>query len=202
MATIISLSASPLVWAYLALMFFFFFISITYRGVRRDHSVVKGTRTEYLLFLVVNIAFIILPFTYAVTRVYDGLNYDAPPFLAILGLVGLVTAFLIRAKAHVDLGDSFTISPGTRRKRRLVTTGIYSRIRHPMYLAMMIWAISSPLVLHNYLVGMLPLAAISIFLIVRVPLEERILLEEFGDEYDAYAACTGALLPRLIDRAA
>lgn len=198
MATLLSLSSSPLVWAYLALMFFFFFISILFRGVRKDHSVVKGTRTEYLLFLIVNLAFIILPFTYAVTSVYDGLNYNTPPFLAILGLAGLVTAFLIRAKAHVDLGDNFTISPGTRRKRRLVTTGIYSRIRHPMYLAMMLWAISSPLVLHNYLVGMLPLAAIATFLLVRVPLEERILLEEFGDEYDGYAARTGALLPRLI----
>ncbi len=198
MVSLLSLSSSPLVWAYLALMVLFFFISIVYRGVRRDHSVVRGTRTEYLLFLIVNLAFILLPFTYAVSRVYDGLNYHVPPFFSILGLAGLVAAFLIRAKAHLDLGESFTISPGTKRRRPLVTTGIYSRIRHPMYLAMMVWAISSPLVLHNYLIGLFPLAAIATFLLVRVPLEEKILMEEFGEEYEAYVDRTGALLPRII----
>ncbi len=198
MAALLSLSSSPLVWAYLGLMFFFFFISIIYRGVRRDERVVKGTRTEYFLFLIVNFAFILLPLTYAVSGAFDVLNYQLPPPLAITGLVGLVTAFLIRAKAHMDLGESLTISPGTKRERPLVTTGIYSRIRHPMYLAMMVWAISSPLVLQNSLVGLFPLAAIATFLLVRVPLEEKILMVEFGDEYKAYTVHTGKLVPRLI----
>ena len=199
MAALLSLSSSPLIWAYLALMFLFFFISMVYRGVRRDEGVVRGTRTERVLFLIVNLAFIVLPLAYAVSLAFDGLNYHLPPPLGIVGLAGLITAFLIRAKAHLDLGESFTISPGTKRRRQLVTTGIYSRIRHPMYLSMVVWAISSPLVLQNFLVGLFPLAAIAAFLLVRVPLEEKILKEEFGDEYDEYLARTGALLPRLFE---
>ena len=55
MAALLSLSSSPLIWAYLALMFLFFFISMVYRGVRRDEGVVRGTRTERVLFLIVNL---------------------------------------------------------------------------------------------------------------------------------------------------
>lgn len=192
------ITSSPLAWTYLVLMFLFFFISLVYRGVRRDASAVRGTRTEHGLFLLVNVAFIVLPLAYAATGVFHALDYDLPPVLSLVGLTGLVAAFLIRAKAHLDLGESFTIAPGTKRKRELITNGIYSRIRHPMYLSMLVWGISTPLVLHNYLVGLLPLASITTFLMVRLPMEEAILREEFGDEYRAYQARTGGLLPRLL----
>lgn len=191
-------SSSPLAWTYLVLMFLFFFISLVYRGVRRDASVVRGTRVEHGLFLLVNVAFIALPLAYAATDVFSALDYDLPPALSLVGLSGLLAAFLIRAKAHLDLGKSFTIAPGTKRKRELITGGIYSRIRHPMYLSMLVWGVSTPLVLHNYLVGLLPLASITAFLVVRLPTEEAILREEFGDEYQAYQARTGGLLPRLL----
>ncbi|OPX65776.1 MAG: Isoprenylcysteine carboxyl methyltransferase (ICMT) family protein [Methanomassiliicoccales archaeon PtaB.Bin134] len=199
MVSLPSLSQSPLVWAYLAMMFLFFFISLLYRGVRRDFRAMKGTRTEFVLFIVVNIAFIILPLAYALSPVFGYLDYHLAQPLSAMGLAGLSIALLIRAKAHLDLGDSFTISPGTNRKRLLITTGIYSRIRHPMYLSMVMWGIASPLVLQNYVIGAMPLVTIAIFLIVRMPLEESILVEEFGDEYRAYMARTGALLPRLTE---
>jgi protein-S-isoprenylcysteine O-methyltransferase Ste14 len=67
-----------------------------------------------------------------------------------------------------------------------------------MYLSMLVWGLSAPLVLQNYIVGLAPLVSIVVFLLFRLPIEERILLEEFGDQYQAYMASTGRLLPRLL----
>jgi protein-S-isoprenylcysteine O-methyltransferase Ste14 len=195
--SLLSVSMSPPVWAYLALVVMFFLISIAYRGIRKDASKIGGTRTDNALFMLVNLAFIVLPFTYAFSSVYDGLDYSLPDPLSIAGVIGLLTALLIRARAHLDLGKSFTIAPGTTRKRDLVTNGIYAHIRHPMYLSMLIWAISAPLVLQNYFIGLMPLISIGAFLLVRLPTEERILLAEFGDRYREYMTHTGRLLPRI-----
>ena len=195
--TLLSSSPSPFAWAYLGMLLLFFGMSILYRGVRRDPSTVKSSRSEYALFLAVNLAFIVLPTAYVVTPWFDGLDYALPLPLSIAGLAGLAIALLIRLKAHLDLGDSFTIAPGTTRAREMVTTGIYARVRHPMYLSMLIWALSTPLVLPNYLVGLLPLVSITAFLAIRLPAEERVLENEFGERYREYAARTGGLLPRM-----
>lgn len=178
------------------MIFLFFGISMLYRGRGRDAAAVKGTRPELALFILVNLAFIGLPLAYAFTSLFGFLDYDLPDLADIAGIVGLVLAFAIRMKAHLDLGDSFTISPGTRRERDMVTTGIYAYVRHPMYLSMLVWGVATPLVLQNYLLGFLPLASIVAFLTVRLPSEEDILLKEFGDRYREYMSMTGGLLPR------
>jgi protein-S-isoprenylcysteine O-methyltransferase Ste14 len=197
MLSLLSINPSPLVWAYLVLVALFFLISIAYRGVRRDVSIIRGPRMDFFLFILVNLTFMVLPFAHSLTSIFYDLDYSLPDLIGILGIVGLMTAVLIRAKAHRDLGKSFTIAPGTRKERDLVTSGIYARVRHPMYLSMLVWGFSAPLVLQNYLVGLAPLASIGAFLLVRLPLEERILLEEFGERYRLYMARTGRLFPRL-----
>ena len=197
MLSSISINPSPLVWIYLVLVAIFFLISIAYRGVRRDTSLIKGSRMDFILFVLVNLAFIVQPFALAISSIFQALDYSLPYPLGILGVVGLMVAVLVRAKAHRDLGSNFTIAPGTRKERNLVTSGIYARVRHPMYLSMLVWGFAAPLVLHNYIVGIAPLASIGAFLLVRLPVEERVLQEEFGEEYRSYMARTGRLLPRM-----
>ena len=68
---------------------------------------------------------------------------------------------------------------------RLLTEGVYSRVRHPRYVAVLIGLISVAL-FSNYLALylLLPIGAAGLYVIVR--LEERELLERFGDEYETY----------------
>lgn len=78
---------------------------------------------------------------------------------------------------------------------RLVTSGPYRRIRHPMYTVLIMYELSWVFVSANLL--FLVYYVFSVFLIaVRIPREERMMLEKFGEEYRVYMKRTGRLLPR------
>jgi protein-S-isoprenylcysteine O-methyltransferase Ste14 len=92
----------------------------------------------------------------------------------------------------LELGRSFSIMPEAR---RLVTTGPYSVVRHPLYLAE---ALASLGVLVQFLS---PWAALIValqlgFQLLRMHYEERVLRAAFP-EYDAYSRATARLVPGL-----
>lgn len=99
--------------------------------------------------------------------------------LALIGLSGIVLA-------RHTLGKSFSITP---QARALVTTGIYSRIRNPIYVSGMVVFIGVFLMIRNpYLWLVLLLMATAQFL--RARKEAQILEEKFGDAYREYRART------------
>jgi protein-S-isoprenylcysteine O-methyltransferase Ste14 len=104
----------------------------------------------------------------------------------IAGLALMIPGFILWGIAHVQLGDSFAVRAEAR---QLVTRGIYSRIRNPIYLfggmgiAGFALAIERPIWLLAFLV-LIPLQ------IVRSRREARVLEEKFGEEYREYARHT------------
>ncbi|OLS27908.1 MAG: hypothetical protein ThorAB25_19680, partial [Candidatus Thorarchaeota archaeon AB_25] len=82
-------------------------------------------------------------------------------------------------------------------EHKLVTTGPYARIRHPMYTYFTIMAISTALISANLFVGVFGIAAWTLLYIVRIDDEEDMLLEEFGEDYSEYMKRTGRLIPKL-----
>jgi protein-S-isoprenylcysteine O-methyltransferase Ste14 len=82
------------------------------------------------------------------------------------------------------------IQPG----HALVTDGLYSRIRNPSYLGLLILSLGWALAFRSG-AGVL-LAALNIPpLVARMNSEEKLLQAQFGQEYDAYRARTWRLLP-------
>ena len=82
------------------------------------------------------------------------------------------------------------------RKGELLTTGCYSRVRHPIY---SIWGL---LILPGFslIIGgsMLALPFVYWLAVVRfIGEEERALAERFGDEWKSYARKTPRFLPRI-----
>ncbi|MGD0959919.1 MAG: isoprenylcysteine carboxylmethyltransferase family protein [Methylomonas sp.] len=92
------------------------------------------------------------------------------------------------------LGDRFSglvaIQPG----HTLVTTGVYSKIRNPSYLGLLINMAGWALVFRSGF-GLLLAALMIPFLHVRMRAEEALLRAHFGSEYDAYYQRTARLLP-------
>ena len=76
----------------------------------------------------------------------------------------------------------------------LVTHGVYAFVRHRMYAAMALSALSQPLLIHNWIAGFLAIPAFAALCLV-IPLEEAMLREHFGAAYDAYAARTRRIFP-------
>jgi len=95
--------------------------------------------------------------------------------LGTLGLAGLTVA-------RYTLGRSFSISP---KARELVTRGIYSRIRNPIYVSGVIFAAGFFLMVRKPVFWFV-LLPIVILQIVRANKEARVLEAAFGDSYREY----------------
>jgi protein-S-isoprenylcysteine O-methyltransferase Ste14 len=106
--------------------------------------------------------------------------------LRIAGLVLMIPALILLTVARIQLGNSFSFAPQTT---RLVTRGIYSRIRNPIYVFGTIVFSGLFLFLERpYL--LLLLVPVLILQISRARAEARVLEEHFGDEYRQYKAKT------------
>jgi protein-S-isoprenylcysteine O-methyltransferase Ste14 len=83
-----------------------------------------------------------------------------------------------------------------REEHKLITSGPYKRIRHPMYLGIFIYTTGLMLISSDLLVFIF--FAFSIWVnYIRIPDEEQMMIDEFGDEYREYMKHSGKLLPRL-----
>jgi len=92
------------------------------------------------------------------------------------------------------LGKRFSGLVAIQPEHTLVTTGIYSKVRNPSYLGLIVTCLGWALVFRSW-VGVF-LAVLSIpTLVGRMNAEERMLRGHFGTEYDAYCARTKRLIP-------
>ena len=109
----------------------------------------------------------------------------------IIGLASLV--FL--AWTQATLGKYFSPQLRLQKGHQLVTTGPYARIRHPLYSSLFGIGVAFALVTANWLFVLLAVLVI-VGLIARVPREEKMMLDEFGDSYRDYMLRTGRFFPR------
>lgn len=99
-----------------------------------------------------------------------------------LGLIGLGGVIL----ARYTLGRSFSVAA---RATELVTRGIYSRIRNPIYVSGMVFLVGLLLMWQQPYLGIVLVALIPMQ-IIRARREARVLEAEFGDAYREYRART------------
>ena len=97
---------------------------------------------------------------------------------------------------HHTLGKHWSTNLQVREEHRLVTSGPYRWVRHPMYTVLFTYFIGLTLLSATWLIAALTVSSILV-LYRRISIEELMMQEQFGDEYTAYIARTGRLLPRL-----
>jgi protein-S-isoprenylcysteine O-methyltransferase Ste14 len=162
----------------------------------RTVKVVKSGRgtLEAILLTFAWLAFF-LPLIWVVTPVFVFAEYPLRPIPFAAGVACLALGLWVFARSHADLGTNWSITLEVREAHRLVTQGIYQRVRHPMYLALLLYSAGQALVLPNWIVG--PSYGVAMVLLVafRLGPEERLMLEEFGDDYEAYRRRTNRLVP-------
>jgi len=120
----------------------------------------------------------------------------APELLGWIGVALSALGFGLRVAAMRQLGPRFSPLLAVQREHALETTGWYARVRHPGYLGSMLASWGAAITFGSAMA--LPLALVMLlFQLDRIRREERLLEQRFGDEWRAYAARTGALLPRV-----
>jgi protein-S-isoprenylcysteine O-methyltransferase Ste14 len=111
---------------------------------------------------------------------------EHPGAVQITGLVLAVIGIVLWIAARMQLGNSFSVRP---RAKALVTSGIYARIRNPIYVFSTL-ALTG-LALYCGKAGLLLLLAILIPMqIARARAEAAVLRKRFGEEYVRYRAGT------------
>ena len=158
-------------------------------AVRREGRGFFTLRLALFLFLLTLLVYGISPLHLG----FLGIPLPAPVRWAGVGLGAVSVGFW--TWTHLALGRFWSAQLQLQTDHHLVTTGPYARIRHPMYTAIMGWMIGAALVTANWALVAFA-AAMIIFLAGRVPNEEQMLVEHFGDEYREYTKRSGRFLPR------
>ena len=154
----------------------------------------RGNAIEDVPLWIVKISFSV-PVVWAVSPLFEFAEYSSQLITLIAGTLCYILGLWLFHRSHADLGTNWSQTLEVKENHHLVTDGIYHRIRHPMYLAGLTFALGQALVVPNYIAGPSFAIGMALLFVLRFGNEERMMLDEFGDEYRAYCARTNRLLP-------
>ena len=155
---------------------------------------------ESLLAALNLIGMVFLPLTAVFTSYLDSYKMNLPGYVRAIALFVSMINVGFFLKVHRELGKNWSKALVIKEGHTLVVSGIYEKVRHPMYTHLWTWIITQGFILDNWLVGVFGVVAWALFYFDRVPREEEMLTEEFGDEYREYMHTTGRLFPRLFSK--
>jgi len=104
----------------------------------------------------------------------------------LVGSLFLLVGISLVFTARLQLGKSFSLTP---QARKLVTHGLYSRIRNPIYVFGTLAIVGLCLILRRPYLWLLPVLVV-VMQTARARREAQVLEASFGDEYRAYRART------------
>ena len=129
-----------------------------------------------------------------------GANHWSAPIMPsgialYLGSGFILAGMIIRFTAVWSLGKFFTVNLGIQANHRLIRTGFYKYIRHPSYSGSLLSFAGFCLSLNNWLTFLIIMIPVFATFINRINIEEKLLLRQFGSEYEEYKRKTKRLVP-------
>ncbi|MCC6287944.1 MAG: isoprenylcysteine carboxylmethyltransferase family protein [Chitinophagaceae bacterium] len=130
---------------------------------------------------------------------YISSTYPLPifsqPFYEYIGIAIIIVGIVLRFAAIISLGKFFTVDVTIRQGHILKKDGLYKYLRHPSYFASLLSFIGFGISLNNWLSFIIITVAIIIVFSIRVKVEEKVLIEQFGEEYLNYKKATWGFIP-------
>jgi protein-S-isoprenylcysteine O-methyltransferase Ste14 len=119
---------------------------------------------------------------------------------SVLGLIYVLSELGLTLKkraryAIVHLGRFFTVNVAISSSHRLIDTGPYRFVRHPSYTGALMAFLGLALCLANRASLVILLVPVFLVFLRRMHVEERALLQAFGDQYRDYMRRTKRLIP-------
>ncbi|RLP25353.1 protein-S-isoprenylcysteine O-methyltransferase [Mesorhizobium sp. YM1C-6-2] len=137
----------------------------------------------------------ILPAFYVATGIPSGADYTPRLWAIAAGIAVFVFGLWVFRRAHKDLGRNWSVTLEIRDQHKFVSRGLYRFVRHPMYASFLLVGLAQALLLPNWVAGMSGLIGFAVLFLMRVNVEERMMLDNFGDEYRAYCGTTKRIIP-------
>jgi protein-S-isoprenylcysteine O-methyltransferase Ste14 len=110
------------------------------------------------------------------------------------GLALFVAGVSLRAVGKRTLAKSYSYVLRASGQKKLVKHGVYRSVRHPIYLAALLYTMGTPLIFSSVFSFLVILGFIPCIL-YRIEVEEKMLIQEFGNEYLEYKKHTKKLIP-------
>jgi protein-S-isoprenylcysteine O-methyltransferase Ste14 len=137
----------------------------------------------------------ILPGFYVATGIPGSADYAASAWAVALGTVIFALALWVFRRSHKELGRNWSITLEIREQHRLVSSGPYAFVRHPMYTSFLLMGLGQAFLLANWVAGLAGLIGFAVLFFLRVSKEERMMLENFGPQYRTYMERTKRIIP-------
>lgn len=116
-------------------------------------------------------------------------------FIPYAGLVVTAAGIIIRLTAVFTLGRMFTAQVTIREDHKIKRDGLYKFMRHPSYSAAVLSFIGLGISMNNWLSLAIITLLITFAMLYRIKIEEKVLIEQFGQEYLDYMKGTYRLIP-------
>lgn len=113
----------------------------------------------------------------------------------IVGIALIFLGIVIRIIAIKQLGKFFTVDVTIRKNHQLKQSGLYKFVRHPSYTGCLLSFFGFGLSLNNWIGFFLLFLPILYSFINRINIEEKVLAEQFGADYQSYSTKTKRLVP-------
>jgi protein-S-isoprenylcysteine O-methyltransferase Ste14 len=192
----LSVPVSPVqIWVFVGLSLVFFLFLIRASSSRTKEAGSRLDQRSRLGILLQSLGF-----------VATGLGPPKPTLLPLstTGLAGTAAVILLMSSAVAmfaassrALGPNWSLVARTRSDHELVRRGPYARVRHPIYLGMLLFLLALAVALGHWLQLVIGLPLFFAGTVIRTRIEDQLLEQAFGDVFRDYRDSTPALLPRL-----
>ena len=167
----------------------------------KHHSktiVKRGGRGNILsyLFLIAAFGILQISFTGQLAFLGEGFLPDTPA-VWLLGFALAVAGLVFSVWARVYLGSNWSPAAMLKKGQTLVRSGPYGIVRHPIYSGLIVAIIGTALVYGGYRV-IISVVCVFLFAWVRITEEEKLMSNQFGEEYTEYKKEVKAIIPGII----
>ena len=177
----------------LAVLWILMVIFIVFMGGNKSH---KQDRASMLL-LMISFSFVLPTIKYTTdlgTAALGAFSWGFP-WISYLGFFLFFFRLLVNWASIATLNKQWSAVVVIKPDHKLVDTGIYEYIRHPIYAALLLQILGFGLALSNWITILVLVVPNAASLAYRIYMEEHVLEEHFRDSYIDYARKTSRLIP-------
>lgn len=158
----------------------------------------ENVLSENLKVILASLGMSFVPFVYIFSGILSRFDFYLPLSVRITAAAALILNASFFYVIHKTLDDNWSPVLNIKEDQKLIKTGIYKYIRHPMYTQCWLWVILTGLVSANSFVLIFGIISWGILYFTRVFKEETMMLTQFQDEYAEYMKTTGRIFPKII----
>jgi protein-S-isoprenylcysteine O-methyltransferase Ste14 len=166
-----------------------------YRYRREKFGQALDQATQDLLVKIVRLGSAVPTVLWIFTPSLGFAQLNLPPAVRILGAAFFLGGALLLLWVHRVMGSLFSPVVQLKENHRLITSGPFRYIRHPMYSSVLACILGGFLLTANWAYFLIQVCIFTALILLRVPEEERMLAGRFPAEFEVYRQKTWQIIP-------